>query len=750
MLRSLQWEKKALPLVRLGALLRPCCLAAAMFLLMRAEILMRASPLAAALMAAALAAGENPAACVLGCLLGMLRLPLYTVPLLNAFSCVILLMMQLGAALWTPKNFAPGEACVSFAAGTAAMLPAMVQAGGAAQPSLQAFACGALAAAAAPFLLSALRADPLRKPLNRSEKTGALLMLGGGIAGLQALLPPLAEGLSALLTLLAGGFAPGAGVLAGLALCAGGADFMKIVSLALIALICSPGLRLNRWQKALGACAAAVLVRLAAGNGALDVRWTLCAAAAYPLLPDGLLRRAGEIAAPRREDCIDPGRIARETAADSRHRINALADAFFAMAEVDDPPDVPDEQELIQEMRARLCAGCTGYAACWAGEDNRGVRLLCRLIGDALERTGAPPGQRTLFAEGEIPPDVLRICRRGRLIPDRLGLLLRSFAQRRHSEIKRCETNRLLSLQLMQAGEILRSMAEERPPDPHWENLQAALEDAGLVGCCAAPLSRGGLVLLKNEGWTREEIHDACRALSRRLRLRLLARHSGRALQLTPAPRLSARAGASCQSGVAGISCGDSHLVHMLDDNRLLLAISDGMGSGDAAREESLLALRLLSRFLTAGISTALALETLNQQLLMRCGDEIFSTMDLCIIDLRSGIAEMHKLAACRTLILRGSEILRIEGGHLPLGILEQVQSGVSRVRLRPGDVLVMGSDGVMEADEPNFIERAARECAALPPDQLTEQLVRRAELSRENTRRDDLTCICARICAAE
>ena len=57
-----------------------------MFLAMRAELLLRASPLAVALMAAGLAAGESAGALVAGCLLGMLRLPLTRVPLLPALS----------------------------------------------------------------------------------------------------------------------------------------------------------------------------------------------------------------------------------------------------------------------------------------------------------------------------------------------------------------------------------------------------------------------------------------------------------------------------------------------------------------------------------------------------------------------------------------------------------------------------------------------------------------------------------------
>ena len=128
----------------------------------------------------------------------------------------------------------------------------------------------------------------------------------------------------------------------------------------------------------------------------------------------------------------------------------------------------------------------------------------------------------------------------------------------------------------------------------------------------------------------------------------------------------------------------------------------------------------------------------------------MFATVDLCVINLNTGVAEFTKLAACRTLILRGQELMCIEGGRLPLGILEGVQSAVSRVRLRPGDLLVMGSDGVMEAGDALMIERLARAGAQKPPAQLAGELVREAGLRRAEGRRDDLTCICARLCDAK
>ncbi|MBP3409779.1 MAG: SpoIIE family protein phosphatase [Clostridia bacterium] len=150
--------------------------------------------------------------------------------------------------------------------------------------------------------------------------------------------------------------------------------------------------------------------------------------------------------------------------------------------------------------------------------------------------------------------------------------------------------------------------------------------------------------------------------------------------------------------------------------------------------------------FLDAGISRTLALETVNRRLLMKSTEEMFATMDLCILDLNTGVAEFTKFAACRTLILRGRELLQIEGGQLPLGILEGVQPGISRVRLRPGDLLVMGSDGVMEAGDALMIEHLVQKHTTCPPQQLAEILVREAGLRRARDRQDDLTCICLKM----
>ena len=165
----------------------------------------------------------------------------------------------------------------------------------------------------------------------------------------------------------------------------------------------------------------------------------------------------------------------------------------------------------------------------------------------------------------------------------------------------------------------------------------------------------------------------------------------------------------------------------MLDDERLLALICDGMGSGEEAARESGLAVRLLGRFLRSGAETALAIETVNALLLNRGGEDMFATVDMLILNLSTGEAAFTKLAACPTLIARDGVVRRVDGGRLPLGILERVEPAVTRVQLMEGDVVLLASDGVMDAADPEALEEIgenARKTIPIPWSVLVDEVL--------------------------
>src|SRR5690606_23055412 len=83
-----------------------------------------------------------------------------------------------------------------------------------------------------------------------------------------------------------------------------------------------------------------------------------------------------------------------------------------------------------------------------------------------------------------------------------------------------------------------------------------------------------------------------------------------------------------------GLISGDSYSVAEISSGKFALAISDGMGNGARAREESTETLRLLRKMLETGISEQVAIRSINSILSLRTTDEMFATLDLAVINL--------------------------------------------------------------------------------------------------------------------
>ena len=137
--------------------------------------------------------------------------------------------------------------------------------------------------------------------------------------------------------------------------------------------------------------------------------------------------------------------------------LRAMSDAFLSLSEACGATDPAfGEQQLLSRMRSALCGGCPDYGACWPGANSRAVKLFCQLMTSSIECGGSP------FDGAEIPPDILRLCRRGMTVPARLGSLLNDFAAQRHKKLRLMEARRLVAAQFGQAAELLNALATEQ------------------------------------------------------------------------------------------------------------------------------------------------------------------------------------------------------------------------------------------------------------------------------------------------
>ncbi len=239
------------------------------------------------------------------------------------------------------------------------------------------------------------------------------------------------------------------------------------------------------------------------------------------------------------------------------------------------------------------------------------------------------------------------------------------------------------------------------------EKVAASLDAAGIrVREVCAESAGGGLVVgLKVSGCKLPQ--DCRRSVERAVsaacgvRMERLEQH-GCGTQKSCTLRLAQAHKYGVLTGVAQASkgevSGDSHSFQGLKDGRYMLMLSDGMGSGEAARRESTATVSLTENFFQAGFDDGVVFDTINRLLLLKGDEDMFSTVDLCMLDLKSGEAVFTKIGAECSYIFAGGEVHTVRPGSPPLGIIDEIRPVSTRLQLCESDMIVMVSDGISSA----------------------------------------------------
>ena len=193
---------------------------------------------------------------------------------------------------------------------------------------------------------------------------------------------------------------------------------------------------------------------------------------------------------------------------------------------------------------------------------------------------------------------------------------------------------------------------------------------------------------------------------------------------------------------------GDSYTYLQLDKGKYLLALADGMGSGELAREESAASIEMYEDFASAGFNRETILEAINSVLLLE-GRECFSTLDICTVDLYSGEAEFIKIGAVSTFIAKGRNVEVLSSSSLPVGILGKVDREIFNKTLAKGDIIVMLTDGVIDSRggsirSEDWIKSAIKERRDNNPKHIAEDLLNKAKENYNGTIKDDMTVLVA------
>ena len=217
-------------------------------------------------------------------------------------------------------------------------------------------------------------------------------------------------------------------------------------------------------------------------------------------------------------------------------------------------------------------------------------------------------------------------------------------------------------------------------------------------------------------------------------------------VNLKTSPRFDCIFGLSTHAKGLNTISGDCHSIERLDGDKFMFAICDGMGSGEKAGEKSETAINLIENFYKAGFDNEIVLSSVNKLLNLE-KDDIFSTLDICTIDLKNGIADFVKMGAASTFVRGRDGCQIIESEALPIGIVDSAHPLTKKIVLNENDFIVLSSDGVCDAfASDREMKDFLLTIKSANPQEFADKIIEKALSNNNGYAVDDMTCLVVKI----
>lgn len=395
-----------------------------------------------------------------------------------------------------------------------------------------------------------------------------------------------------------------------------------------------------------------------------------------------------------------------------KKRLEETADSYGKLANSLTTPrpeeKVVRESQAISAMERSCSMVCGGCHMCRLGKkewDSMDLLSLCSTF----------QANRKIGAE-DLPEDFQKECRRKDFYLEVLGDCLGSEEYEDGWKSRFFESREAASLQFREIQRTLKEMAAEleeavNVTAQYEKEVRQALQHKKLILTKLLVLQRGEdrlelFLTLHVAGGKCVTVREVTDIINRQMPRPMMPEEGGRTvvgresceLHFTEKPVFRLLSGVARAARTEEEMSGDTFSCHLLPDGRMMLCLSDGMGSGRRAFLESRMVVDFMEDLMDAGFSAERAIYMLNALLVVRGEEDSPTTMDLGIVDLYTGQARFYKQGAVSTFIEREQQVIQIEPGALPLGIDCQASPAFVEMKLQDGDRIVMVTDGVLDA----------------------------------------------------
>ncbi len=392
------------------------------------------------------------------------------------------------------------------------------------------------------------------------------------------------------------------------------------------------------------------------------------------------------------------------------------------------------------------CKSCPQYERCPSAARQEGL--------DALIEVGCLKGRASLI---DLPRALADICSRQNEILYALNRQLVDYRAYMTEAENAASGRNLLAGQAQGVSEILRGLAlEQSEPLPVYADkeraLHIALLGAGIV--CSELLVYGeendltlslitfGNADVKKIAAVASHLFGVNMMISEKLHLS----KDKFCCILRRKPYFDAAFGIATLKKEGESASGDTHSVIKIDERKFMVALSDGMGSGEYAHKVSESAISLLESFYRAKMPSALVLSAVNKLMTFN-KEESFACVDVAIVDLEDGRADIVKIGSPLGFILSGNTVKVLESASLPIGILDSLRPDTATYELLEDDILLFLSDGIADAfGSTADLYEVLRRVPARNPQQLADSLLEQALQAYGGKAKDDMTAVAVRL----
>lgn len=432
-----------------------------------------------------------------------------------------------------------------------------------------------------------------------------------------------------------------------------------------------------------------------------------------------------------------------------------MAKKFIRVKPIQEQLTNNEINQLIDHVADKVCKNCSMCNMCWHKDFYDTYRAVYSVL-SAVESKGE------VFVE-DIPSEFYKQCLKVDEFVIMVNRVFEIYKTNLRWENKMLEHRGLFAEQFLNVSNIIKDLSDNvlKSSEAHEEfisKIKKAIDHVDITSIRMDQLAnqREEIVMdvkdVKDISFVKEILKTINRISSQKFLIKEVEELEGNVKHLVFAEKESfklVKGYASMHKSEQAVS-GDCYSFIDLENGIDIIALSDGMGSGEQALIESKATIEMLEQLVEGGFDISIAIKTVNSILGIRNNHQAFATLDISMVDRYTGECSFIKNGAVSTYLKRSQHLEKIKTDTLPLGMFKEIECTALKKRLKADDIVIMMSDGISDLpyqkEDTLWLEEIINHSDTLNPQKIADTILDAAKERAGGVALDDMTVLVFRV----